>query len=145
MVRSRSTIPNLPRRRHLNEVPVEEDLSELLPDLVQRVQGTCILRSAQGVEVVWLEVGGLPAAIFQHLSGQICVLHRDLLCPFGSLANSVRDRLLCGYKLALEQIFELLGVRSSIVSLDMLEDLLCAVGDGVCNRYEVVSLLLDPF
>jgi len=27
----------------------------------------------------------------------------------------------------------------------MLEDLLCAVGDGVGDWYKVVTLLLDPF
>jgi hypothetical protein len=52
---------------------------------------------------------------------------------------------LCGDKLALEEVLELLGVRSSVVVLHILEDLLCAVGDGVCNGYEVVALLLDPF
>ena len=109
------------------------------------MQSTGILRSAQGIEVVWLEVGSLPAAILEHLSGQICVLHRNLLCPLGTLANSVCDRLLCGDKLALEEVLELLGVRSSVVVLHILEDLLCAVGDGVCNGYEVVALLLDPF
>jgi hypothetical protein len=31
------------------------------------------------------------------------------------------------------------------VSLHMLEDLLCAVGDCVGDRDKVVTLLLDPF
>jgi hypothetical protein len=139
------TISNLPRCGHLNKVPVEEDLSELLSHLVQWVQSTCVLRSTEGIEVVWLEVGSLPAAILEHLSGQICVLDWDLLCPLGALANSVCDRLLCGDKLALEEVLELLRVRSSVVILHILQDLLCAVGDSVCDRYEVVALLLDPF
>jgi hypothetical protein len=49
------------------------------------------------------------------------------------------------HKLALEEVLELLRVRSSTVCLYVLEDLLCAVGDGVRDRYEVVALLLDPF
>lgn len=115
---------------HLLEAHLEEDLAEFLADLVEGVQGTGVLVGAEGLEVVWLEVGRLPGARGDHVGGQVGLFFLDREGKLGSLFGLEANNLLHLDELALLEVGKSLGIAGSGL-LDLLELCLSNVLDRV--------------
>ncbi|KAI6770524.1 hypothetical protein HG530_005153 [Fusarium avenaceum] len=107
-------------RRHLLETHLEEDLSELVSHLVERVQSAGVLVRAEGLEVVGLEVGCLPRSGRNHVGRQICLLLLNLQGKLGALLDLEADDLLHLDQFSLSQVGQDLGLVGSGL-LDLLK------------------------
>ena len=114
---------------HLFKSHLEENLSELMSDLVQRVKRTGMLISAQSLEVIWLESRGLPCAGGEHVGCEIGLLLNHLKAEFWSLGDLEGDDLLHLDELTLLEVGEDLGVWVGLCVVDGLELLLGLILD----------------
>jgi len=134
----------VPAGRHLDKALVEEDLPELLSDLVQRVKSASALRRTQSFEVVWFPVCSLPRSGFEHLRGQVGDFDGDLLGILWTLFDAVVDDL-CGLnQLSLLVVGQLLRILHSLRLVNLLKRLTSRVLWRSCDRYQHISILLDP-
>lgn len=103
---------------HLHEALREEDVPELLPDLVQRMQRTSVLVGTQRSEIIRLEIRSLPCAALKKFRSQISMFDRDFLRVLGTLLNGIGNNLCDSNKLLLLQLREEFSVRECVRLLD---------------------------